>query len=61
MDVLCLYVGCIRSRCSRRSVRLFYPLLGGAALKEARMEPVYFRMPSLAMSALYRPGSVRLT
>ena len=61
MDVLCLYVGCIRLRRSRRSVRVFYPLPGGVALWEARMGPVYFRMPSLAMSVLYRPGSVRLT
>jgi hypothetical protein len=59
--VLCLYVGCIESRRWRRSVRFYYPLLGGVALREARMQPVYFRMPSLAMSALYRPGSVRLT
>jgi hypothetical protein len=61
MDMLCLYIGCIKSRRSRRSVRFFYPLPEGVALKEARVGPVYLRMPSLAMSALYRPGSVRLT
>jgi hypothetical protein len=61
MDMLCLYVGCIKSRRSRRSVRFFYPLPEGVALKETRVGPVYLRMPSLAMSALYRPGFVRLT